>query len=126
MSKSDLQNDVCGHYNEPYFAKGECKKCYYLRRKYDPVVQAQERNKRYQKRYGLDYVTIELILERQNNQCANPGCDGPADHVDHDHNTGAVRGILCFSCNTALGHLKDDPDRIAGLIHYLTDNLSNI
>ena len=52
--------------------------------------------------------------------CENPGC--PSDErlaIDHDHDTGAVRGRLCGGCNSALGFLKDDPSRIAGLLRYL-------
>lgn len=39
--------------------------------------------------------------------------------VDHDHRTGEIRGLLCRPCNIALGHVYDDPTRLAGLIEYL-------
>lgn len=39
-------------------------------------------------------------------------------HVDHNHATGAVRGILCSPCNVALGYLRDDPERIDALAAY--------
>jgi hypothetical protein len=39
--------------------------------------------------------------------------------VDHEHNGGGVRGLLCGWCNTALGYLKDDPELAHRAIEYL-------
>ena len=39
--------------------------------------------------------------------------------VDHCHKTGKVRGILCFRCNTTLGHIKESPDLLVKFIQYL-------
>lgn len=60
------------------------------------------------KNYGMTPDEFAALVEAQGGSCAI--CETrPAVHVDHDHLTGSVRGVLCFPCNVALGHLKDDP-----------------
>ncbi|WP_335755288.1 endonuclease VII domain-containing protein [Streptomyces niveus] len=46
----------------------------------------------------------------------------PAAHVDHCHETGRVRGVLCFNCNSAIGKLGDDPDTLRRATAYLEGN----
>lgn len=78
-----------------------------------------------QTKYGL---TVEGIVELAAvQQCENPGCTETVRlHIDHDHETGIVRGVLCNGCNTALGMLKEDGARIAGLSEYLSTNRSTL
>jgi len=60
------------------------------------------------------------LLDRQGGSCAI--CkDKPRDRlvVDHDHESGAVRGLLCGRCNLALGLLRDDTTRIRAAATYL-------
>ncbi|GAA2453257.1 hypothetical protein GCM10010191_84790 [Actinomadura vinacea] len=59
-------------------------------------------------RYGLGQTEIQEIVDMQRGLCAIC-CDRPAENVDHDHETGVVRGILCGGCNTGMGQLRDDP-----------------
>jgi hypothetical protein len=63
------------------------------------------------------------MLEKQGGVCAV--CGGPPlgkgrYHVDHDHVTGHVRGLLCHKCNVALGLVGDDVAQLAKLTEYLT------
>lgn len=75
------------------------------------------------KQYGLTTEQFTDLLARQGGGCAI--CLGPANgkggtfHVDHDHSTGAVRGLLCHGCNTALGLTGECVDRLEKLIAYL-------
>jgi hypothetical protein len=58
-------------------------------------------------RYGASQAQIEWKLLQQNHKCAL--CrEHPAEHVDHQHSDGELRGVLCFNCNRALGYFDDD------------------
>ncbi len=65
-------------------------------------------------RYGLTAEEYEAILESQGGGCAicekTPEEAGKRLSVDHDHETGDVRGLLCQSCNLALGMIEDHLD----------------
>lgn len=70
-------------------------------------------------RYGLTERELAALIGAQGGRCVI--ClAGPAEHVDHDHTTGAVRGILCSGCNTGLGNFGDDLFRLIGAMNYLT------
>ena len=47
-------------------------------------------------------------MKQTTHECVICGAEGPLV-VDHDHNTGKVRGMLCNHCNRGLGHFRDDP-----------------
>lgn len=72
--------------------------------------------------YKLTRVELDQLLA-QHEVCAICEADewgkkGP--HVDHDHATGRVRGLLCGLCNNGLGNFRDDPARLQAAIDYLT------
>lgn len=68
------------------------------------------------RRYGL--TPDELAVIDKLPGCQICGSDQRL-HVDHDHATGAVRGVLCGACNTSLGLLQEDTARIRALADYL-------
>lgn len=69
-------------------------------------------------RYGIEPQYVDAAPERQEGVCAI--CRRlEARHLDHDHLTRAPRGILCFSCNGALGQFNDDPERLEQAMRYL-------
>jgi hypothetical protein len=63
------------------------------------------------------------MLESQGGKCGACGGNNQVSHrrfaVDHCHKTGAVRGLLCSNCNTALGLVGDEITRLKQLISYL-------
>lgn len=78
------------------------------------------------RKYGITADDYETMLIGQGGGCAFCA-KRPEDqnrystylHVDHDHETGRVRGLLCGSCNLALGRLGDSPDAIRRVLTYL-------
>ena len=69
-------------------------------------------------RYGLTQQQVATLIESQGGVCAI--CEErPAVHVDHDHVSGEVRGVLCFPCNAALGQFRDRIDILARAAKYL-------
>jgi hypothetical protein len=64
----------------------------------------------------------EAMLEAQGGGCSicgRPPRDDISLHVDHDHSTGAVRGILCFPCNNALADFQEDMRLLLKAVNYL-------
>jgi hypothetical protein len=74
------------------------------------------------KKYGMTLEDYERMLEAQGGGCAICGRPPREDislHVDHDHETGLIRGLLCFPCNNAIGLMKDDPERLHRAADYV-------
>lgn len=81
---------------------------------------ARERRARLAQKYGLTLEAFEAMLREQGQVCAicRMAPDTPPV-VDHCHETGVVRGILCVTCNAGLGMFKDDPVRLSAALAYL-------
>lgn len=102
-----------------------CKACFKERyRKYDPLANRKKHVKRY---YGLDWEVYEQMYEDQNGCCHICKKDMllyekdklNVAHVDHDHDTGEVRGLLCHYCNAGIGYLQDNPMLLRKAADYL-------
>ena len=93
-------------------------------RKANPEKIKRMYRRRALKKYGLDEVSYDDMLARQNYVCAicksNNG--GRTFHVDHDHKTDIVRALLCSRCNPGLGAFKDDPELLEAAAAYLRNN----
>lgn len=73
--------------------------------------------------YGITHDEYDARLERQGGRCGlckNERAPGTrAFAVDHDHATGAIRGLLCKPCNTGLGCFKDNPELMEAGAQYV-------
>lgn len=66
-------------------------------------------------------MTVEKYLAMMNRmECEICGLQSRNLHVDHDHATGKLRGVLCSLCNIGLGHFKDNYDSLVQAAHYVS------
>lgn len=70
------------------------------------------------KRYGLTQQAYEQLKINQTHKCKICGCVRKLV-VDHDHKTGNIRGLLCASCNQALGLFRDSKATLEAATNYL-------
>jgi recombination endonuclease VII len=96
-----------------------CKPCHNARgRESKERLYGSSRHYHLTRRYGIGAKDVERLIAEQGGLCAICGSADP-EHVDHDHATGAVRGVLCFNCNGGLGQFRDDPAFLAAAIEHL-------
>ena len=119
------------HPERKHLARGMCKQCYDRARGAATREQRNAAARRWaasnkerrlaisrKARYGIDAETVAARFKAQDGLCKI--CrEGAAEHLDHDHKTGATRGLLCGHCNRALGMFRDDPVRLQSAIDYL-------
>ncbi|HEG2205550.1 TPA: endonuclease VII domain-containing protein [Enterobacter cloacae] len=120
-------------YKEP---KGEslgcyrkvCNSCNSIRMKKYKSDESESKDRTLKSTYGITLETFKNMREFQGNKCAI--CGGSEKSVsrsgeirqlsiDHDHETGKVRSLLCSHCNVAIGYLKDNPEIALSAYHYL-------
>jgi hypothetical protein len=81
-----------------------------------------DRRSHLKRKYGITLEQYDAMLASQSGGCGICGRD-PSDrislHVDHDHRTGRIRGLLCFPCNNALGDFDDDPSLLRAALRYV-------
>ena len=98
--------------------KAECEHAYYLQHKEEAKVAA--RASKYRK-YGITIDDYDRILKEQGGGCNI--CGRPPKkrrlHVDHNHITGKVRGLLCMKCNRGLSWFNDSPELLREAARYV-------
>ena len=129
--------------------KNYCKKCHNESnyKKYHSLTseEKKKRNKRYkenvgaeyhrnwklQKQYGITLEDFNNMIEKQDNKCyicdtvfAEPSSRTfqNTPNVDHNHETGKIRKILCRDCNTMLGLAKENIQTLHNAIEYLGEH----
>lgn len=121
-----------------------CKQCHSTRLKKKRIEDTEwnsinkERSKRYRannpityklaitnatlkSKYGISLAEYNTMLENQNYKCLVCG-DSPIYqrlHVDHNHTTGKIRGLLCQPCNVSIGKMKESPELLRKLADYV-------
>jgi hypothetical protein len=107
----------------------KCKNCNRLRaldvRAESPVkYKLADRRRHFKRMYNITLEDYEAMLTAQDNKCAIC-CEvfshkkDKLPHVDHCHQSGKVRAILCFTCNTALGKFRDSEKLLLSAVDYL-------
>lgn len=105
-----------------------CKECHRkhksnhkkIDRKIDP---SKYKARKLKERYGISLEDYNNLLEKQEHKCII--CEkhesefGVSLAVDHCHKTGIVRGLLCFKCNTRVGHVETNPKEFSRIFQYL-------
>jgi hypothetical protein len=85
------------------------------RRKRNAARRSEIREATLVRKYGITQGDYEMLLATQGGTCAicrRRPAQGTSLHVDHDHETGAVRGLLCFRCNGGGGQFGEDEERL--------------
>lgn len=127
---SEFGKDPCGFMQR----RANCKPCYndkvrdYNRKNYNPE---KNRSSKILSAYGVTMSQVIKSLADQQGLCANRGCGkeislevNPTAQnravIDHNHETGKFRALLCSSCNLHLGRIEKDRNQTLGLLDYLS------
>ncbi len=137
-SKTHITCNKCGVeklISEYYKGHKRCKDCY--SKDYKDKRPSYDEKKDYMLKYtyGEDFGLEQYknVLQEQNEVCAiclNPNTNGRKDsnnlYVDHDHNTGKDRGLLCSNCNRMLGLVGDNISTLTNAVKYLQKHQQNV
>lgn len=146
LGRDPLMCNTCGNVkplSEFYFTRTtgryqtqckDCKKEYNKRRisSMEPSdVKRARKDARLKHKFGISAKQYDIINSEQGGLCAICGKEEETIDwygerslaVDHNHDTGKIRGLLCYKCNVSLGWFNDRPDTIRAAIRYLTSGV---
>jgi len=110
---------ACRHKTASY-----CRKCLKVYRRERVALRPHVYRASHMKRgYGLTLDEFDALLAKQGGVCAVCGTADPAGRgqfcVDHEHDTGRIRGLLCGRCNSGLGYFQDSSEALRAAADYL-------
>jgi hypothetical protein len=108
------------------YKQSNCKKCRSeyrnMRRKLNPTLESfRKRKQTLRSKYGIEIEEYDKMYLDQKGCCKICNKEYKLLSVDHCHNTGLVRGLLCKICNTSLGGFKDSIINLTEAIKYLKE-----
>jgi hypothetical protein len=112
-------------WTQKHYLSARCKTCHQEYRRQSPTTHRNRKAEKLQLRYGMTYEQWEAMRDAENYSCMICGITeselGRKLDVDHCHETGKVRGVLCNSCNSVLGHARDNVEILQAAINYLKE-----
>jgi len=99
--------------------------------RYPERSRRSDRQAQLKRLYDMTLEDHDRLLEQQGGSCAGCGAtefNSKSYHlaVDHDHETGEIRGLLCLKCNRILGLAQDDPELLRRLANYLEHRVAEV
>lgn len=94
-----------------------------LKRDNPDLLKAMDKNRTLKTDFGITLDDFYKMMEDQNGLCKI--CNKPSPFtlaVDHCHNTGIIRGLLCINCNRALGLISEEKQTLLNMVEYLKLN----
>lgn len=132
--------NVCGeekllseyYINNKGYHHGKCKKCY-VKKQQEKYCPEKKRDENLRRCYGISLDQYNQMLVEQKGVCKICGTDDPGGrqsgrgtvdnfYVDHCHTTKKVRGLLCNTCNRAMGYIGENVNTLEQMIKYLNNH----
>lgn len=124
---------VRGHMCERYVVNNRCVECDNMscRTNHASYASKYERTRTHKLKtlYGITPAQFDQMCTDQNNACAI--CSSPFEtrkqaHVDHNHETGSVRGLLCTRCNMGIGYFRENVHTMLAAVLYVIQHSTSI
>lgn len=130
-TKCGEEKDLSSFPNERRSSDGVTARCKACTSEYQRLWREQKGGNLYDRtiRYGISPQEYEELLDEQLNCCACCGSPDPKRKagfvIDHDHETGFIRGLLCHNCNIGIGLLGDSLSGLQTAVNYLRKHYDN-